>query len=115
MYRIGDFSKMTGASVKTLRYYDEINLLKPNNIDNFTNYRYYTERELKLFKRIEHLKKLGFTLDEIKENVDNLSLECLDLKKQELLLKVDYIMTQVAGIDTLKENLKSNKIKTLKK
>ena len=43
MYRIGEFSTLTGASVKTLRYYDEINLLKPSNADKFTNYRYYTE------------------------------------------------------------------------
>ena len=42
MYKIGEFSALTGLSVKTLRYYDEINLLKPSNVDNYTNYRYYT-------------------------------------------------------------------------
>ena len=43
MYKIGDFSKLTGASVKTLRFYDSIDLLKPTTIDNYTNYRYYGE------------------------------------------------------------------------
>ena len=39
--QIGDFSKLSQVSVKTLRYYDEIGLLKPIEIDRFTGYRYY--------------------------------------------------------------------------
>ena len=114
MYRIGDFSKMTGASVKTLRYYDEIGLLKPGSIDNFTNYRYYSDEELQLFKRIEHLKKLGFTLEEIKSNISNMSLQCLDAKKQELGLKIEYMMAQIAGIESLKKEISKGKVKSLK-
>ncbi|MBR3661137.1 MAG: MerR family transcriptional regulator [Bacilli bacterium] len=114
MYRIGDFSKMTGASVKTLRYYDEINLLKPVTIDNFTNYRYYSDKEIEVFKKIEHLKKLGFTLEEIKNNISNMSLECLDAKKQELSLKIEYMMAQINGIDELKNELSKRKVKTYK-
>lgn len=112
MYRIGDFSKLTGVSVKTLRYYDSIDLLKPSNIDNFTNYRYYSDQELMLFKRIELLKKLGFTLEEIKENINNISLDALDNKKKELLFKIDYINAQINGINSLKNDLES-KVKTL--
>ena len=115
MYKIGDFSKLTGTTVKTLRYYDSIDLLKPSNIDNFTNYRYYGNNELKLFKRIELLKKLGFTLEEIKDNLHDISLESLDKKKQELLLKIDYLNSQVEGIDSLRNNLENNKVKRLNK
>ena len=114
MYRIGDFAKLTGCSVKTLRYYDEIDLLKPSSIDNFTNYRYYSENELEVYRKIEHLKKLGFTLDEIKENINNMSLKSLDLKKQELLYKIDYMMHQIEGINELKIKLSKNKVKSLK-
>jgi len=114
MYKIGDFAKISGASVKTLRYYDEIGLLKPRSIDNFTNYRYYSDSELKMFKRIEQLKKLGFTLEEIKNNINDISLECLEIKKQELGLKVEYMMTQIAGIEALKSELAKGKVKSLK-
>ena len=115
MYRIGDFSKLTGASVKTLRYYDSINLLKPSNIDNFTNYRYYSDQELTIFKKIELLKKLGFTLEEIKNNLDNMTIEILDNKKKELLFKIDYINAQIDGIESLKNDLNNKKVKSLTK
>ena len=39
MIRIGDFSKLSRVSVKTLRYYDEMGLLKPLHVDRFTGYR----------------------------------------------------------------------------
>ena len=41
MFKIGDFSKLSQVSIKTLRYYDEIGLLRPGEIDRFTGYRYY--------------------------------------------------------------------------
>jgi DNA-binding transcriptional MerR regulator len=40
MYRIGEFSKMTKTTVKTLRYYDEVDLLTPEFVDPFTSYRF---------------------------------------------------------------------------
>lgn len=115
MYRIGEFSTLTGVSVKTLRYYDEINLLKPSNVDKFTNYRYYTEEELQQFKRIEYLKRLGFTLEEIKVNLSNPTVECLEHKKQELIAKRDYIITQITELDTFIASLPNSDIKSLSK
>ena len=46
MYRIGYFPKLTGASIRTLRYYDHIDLLKLDEIDLFTGYRYYSEKQV---------------------------------------------------------------------
>ena len=46
MYRIGEFSKMSKTTIKTLRYYDEIGLLEPENVDDFTGYRLYTTQQL---------------------------------------------------------------------
>ncbi|MBQ8891388.1 MAG: MerR family transcriptional regulator [Bacilli bacterium] len=113
MYKIGEFSELTGATVKTLRYYDSIGLLKPSNIDNFTNYRYYNDEELVLFKKIEYLKKLGFTLEEIKSNLSDMNIDCLDKKLDELINKRDYITFQIKEITSLKRALKNNKIKSL--
>jgi len=65
MIQIGDFSKLSRVTVKTLRYYDEVGLLKPAHVDNFTGYRYYTYEQLPRLNRILALKDLGFSLDEI--------------------------------------------------
>ena len=43
MLKIGEFSKLSRVSVRMLRHYDEIGLLKPAETDRFTDYRYYTK------------------------------------------------------------------------
>ncbi len=65
MIRIGDFSKLSRVSVKTLRFYDEMGLLKPIQVDRFTGYRYYEFDQLPRLHRILALKDLGFSLEEI--------------------------------------------------
>ncbi|MBN2387888.1 MAG: MerR family transcriptional regulator [Anaerolineales bacterium] len=65
MIRIGDFSKLSRVSIKTLRYYDEVNLLKPVEVDRFTGYRYYEFDQLPRLHRILAFKDLGFSLEEI--------------------------------------------------
>jgi len=65
MIRIGDFSKLSRVSVKTLRYYDEMGLLRPVEVDRFTGYRYYEFDQLPRLYRILALKDLGFSLEEI--------------------------------------------------
>ena len=66
MIRIGDFSKLSHVSVKTLRYYDEVDLLKPLEVDQQTGYRLYAHHQLARLNRILALKDLGFSLNEIK-------------------------------------------------
>ena len=110
MYKIGEFSKLTGCSIKTLRYYDEIGLLNPSRIDNFTNYRYYDEKDLEVLKKIIYLKSLGFTLEEIKNNINNISRELIDSKIEELLNKKYIIEEQINNLIILKD-----KVKVLKK
>lgn len=65
VYKIGDFANMVNISVRTLRYYDEIGLLKPEIVDKFTNYRYYTDDNIVEAQFITLLKEVGFTLQEI--------------------------------------------------
>ena len=64
--KIGEFAKVCGISVSALRYYDEQGLLSPVYIDRFTGYRYYSERQTEIFRRIAMLKDAGFSLAEIK-------------------------------------------------
>ena len=65
MLKIGEFSKLSRVSVRMLRHYDEIGLLKPAEIDRFTDYRYYREDQLPTAGRIAALKDMGFSLADI--------------------------------------------------
>jgi DNA-binding transcriptional MerR regulator len=78
MIKIGDFARLSQVSVVTLRYYDEMNLLKPVKVDHFTGYRYYSADQLPRLNRILALKDLGFSLEQIKLMLyDGLSFEQL--------------------------------------
>jgi len=78
MIKIGDFARLGQVSVVTLRYYDEMDLLKPVKVDHFTGYRYYSANQLPRLNRILALKDLGFSLEQIKLMLaDGLSLEQL--------------------------------------
>ena len=65
MLKIGDFSKLSRVSIRMLRYYDEIGLLKPAETDRFTDYRYYSESQLPTVCRITALRDMGFKLAEV--------------------------------------------------
>src|SRR5215470_12231114 len=65
MFRIGDFSKLGQVSIKSLRFYDEVGLLKPTYVDRDTGYRYYSATLLPRLNRILAFKELGFSLEEI--------------------------------------------------
>lgn len=65
MLKIGEFSRLSQVTVKTLHHYDEIGLLKPSQVDRFTNYRYYTLDQLPRIHSIMALKELGLSLEEI--------------------------------------------------
>ncbi len=65
MLKISDFSKLARVPTATLRYYDVLGLLKPAQVDKFTEYRYYTLDQLPRLNRILALKDLGFSLEDI--------------------------------------------------
>ncbi|MGA9350294.1 MAG: MerR family transcriptional regulator [Anaerolineae bacterium] len=71
MFKIGEFSKLSHVTVKTLRYYDKIGLLKPAEVDRFTSYRYYSASQLPRLNRILALKDLGLSLDQIARLLDD--------------------------------------------
>jgi DNA-binding transcriptional MerR regulator/effector-binding domain-containing protein len=67
MLKIGEFSRLSQVTVKTLHHYDEIGLLKPSHVDKFTEYRYYTLEQLPRIHSIMALKELGLSLEQIAE------------------------------------------------
>ncbi len=71
MLKIGEFSKLSRISIRMLRHYDEIGLLMPEMIDDFTGYRYYSEAQLPVVNRITALKDMGFSLAMIAEILES--------------------------------------------
>jgi DNA-binding transcriptional MerR regulator/effector-binding domain-containing protein len=65
VYTIGEFSKITGLTVKTVRYYHEQGLLIPTSVDDETGYRYYDRSKIEAARVINDLRSLDLTLDEI--------------------------------------------------
>jgi DNA-binding transcriptional MerR regulator len=70
MLKIGDLYKLSQVSVKTLRYYDEVGLLKPSQVDRFTGYRYYSIDQIPRLNRILAFKDLGLSLEQIGRLLD---------------------------------------------
>jgi DNA-binding transcriptional MerR regulator/effector-binding domain-containing protein len=67
VYSIGEFSKITGITVKTLRFYHDEGLLVPSLIDPQTGYRYYAASKVEVARVISQLRQLDFTLADIAE------------------------------------------------
>ena len=94
MLKIGDFSKLARVTVKALRYYDELGLLKPVSVDQFTGYRYYSTGQLTQLHRIVAMKDMGLSLEEISRLLkDNVSvahiLDLLHVKQEEQKQKLE--------------------------
>jgi DNA-binding transcriptional MerR regulator len=70
MFKIGEFARFTRVSVKMLRHYDELDLLKPVKVDGDSGYRYYSADQLPRLNRIIALKDLGFSLPQIGRLID---------------------------------------------
>jgi|CXWL01.1.fsa_nt_gi DNA-binding transcriptional MerR regulator len=71
MFKISDFSQLARISVRTLRLYDELDLLKPAQVDRMTGYRHYDASQLPRLNRILALKDLGFSLEQIAQLLQN--------------------------------------------
>ena len=79
MLSIGEFSKVCKVSTKTLRYYAEIGLILPNEINKENGYRYYSIEQLETMLFIKKLKSYNFSLEEIK-----IILKSEELKEEKL-------------------------------
>jgi DNA-binding transcriptional MerR regulator/effector-binding domain-containing protein len=70
MFNIGDFARLGGVSVRMLRHYDAIGLLRPARIDPDSGYRSYEARQLQRLNRAIALKELGFKLQQVQAILD---------------------------------------------
>jgi DNA-binding transcriptional MerR regulator len=86
--KIGEFAAFCNLSVRTLRLYDQMGLLKPASIDPATGYRSYEPEQMHTLNAILSYKKVGFTLQEIRELLSpGLTSEALIQKLRDKLLE----------------------------
>ncbi|MEW2147040.1 MerR family transcriptional regulator [Micromonospora vinacea] len=71
MFTIGDFARLGRVSVRMLRHYDSIGLLRPASVDPHTGYRFYRADQLRRLNRVIALKELGLTLEQVRAIVDD--------------------------------------------
>ncbi|MBV1757456.1 MAG: MerR family transcriptional regulator [Dethiosulfatibacter sp.] len=106
MLKIGDFSRITRVSVRMLRHYDEIDLLKPQNVDKFSGYRFYSADQIPVVNRINVLKEMGFSLLEIcgflnKKMDSEQVLSLLHNKKREISSAIEKENERLLRVETL--------------
>ncbi len=108
MIQIGLFSKMNQITTKTLRHYDEINLLKPAYVDDYSGYRYYSSSQLPRLHKIIALKQMGLSLDQIKRMIDEpAGIEVyLQMREQEIEDKLQQSLNQLNQIKHYQKRLR---------
>ena len=71
LFTIGEMGRLFRTNIRTLRYYDEIGLLKPEMVDASTGYRYYSSRQFERMNTIKYLRTLNMPLDKIRAFFEN--------------------------------------------
>jgi DNA-binding transcriptional MerR regulator/effector-binding domain-containing protein len=103
MFSIGEFARLGGVSVRTLRHYDEIGLLRPATVDPDTGYRGYAAGQLGLLNRIVALKELGLSLTQTGRLLDGITLDelrgMLTLRRAQLERELGEHMNQLLGVE----------------
>ncbi|WP_214405867.1 MerR family transcriptional regulator [Pseudonocardia lacus] len=104
MFTIGEFANLGRVSVRMLRHYDAIGLLRPARVDPGTGYRQYSAAQLSLLNRVVALKDLGLTLQQVgavlAEEVDVGELRgMLRLRRVQLAAQVEADTARLARVD----------------
>lgn len=101
LYKIGMFASMNRVTVKTLRYYDEQNLLKPVYVDSENGYRYYAASQIAELHRIMALRGMGFSIEDIRSIINGVEeKKLLQAKKQEILREIAAFTTKLAEVES---------------
>ncbi|MDA3809201.1 MAG: MerR family transcriptional regulator [Spirochaetaceae bacterium] len=103
MISIGEFSRVSNLTVKTLRYYHEVGILMPGKIDDNTGYRYYDNEAFSRVETITLLKSLGFSINEIKKIFEDCTTD-EDLSEY-INNKICLVEKQMEELRTRKKNL----------
>ncbi|MEM5018175.1 MerR family transcriptional regulator [Metabacillus indicus] len=103
MYKISEFTEMTGLSKETLRYYAEVKLLEPAFIDPNNNYRYYDDGSYFLAILLVKLRGFGFTVQEMLSVMEDESFAHLEdlliQKREKIKMQIENLRQRIEEID----------------
>ena len=105
---IKEVSELTGVSARTLRYYDQIGLLKPSKTSE-AGYRYYGERELEILQQILFYKERGMELKQIKKIIYQKDFDIMAALREHLLELEEKRNHMEALIQTVEQTIRSMK------
>lgn len=107
---IGEFSRLTQVTIKTLRHYDRLGLLVPNEVDEWTRYRYYDVSQMQQLNAILRLKDLGFSLEEIgsllDEGTHKPSLEQIEAKRDLMAQQIKETARKMSALQRWGDSIK---------
>ena len=102
MFRIGEFSRLSLTTVKTLRFYDEAGLLKPEKTDIVTGYRYYSTGQLFTLHKIQAFRQAGLSVEEIRRIFAGADASIiLKRRKDELVKTLSETESRISKVDFL--------------
>lgn len=115
MLKIGDFSKLSMLTIKTLRYYEKEKLLLPSKIDKWTGYRMYSTEQLQVASTIRSLRQLDFSIEDIKKYLNGENFQQMLIDKQKMFMRNSQdINTKISIINYLLEDKNMEYIATIK-
>ncbi|WJH37577.1 MerR family transcriptional regulator [Paenibacillus aurantius] len=118
LYRIGQLSKLSNLSQRTIDYYTKLGLIEPEKRSD-TNYRYYSDETLVRLKRIESLKKEKYTLEEIKNSLKELDRvghdDLVTNKLADLQARMRQLEKEAKELGPMIEQLKPKQLKYVSK
>lgn len=101
-HKIGEFSKMAKVTIKTLRHYDEMDLLKPASVDRWNGYRYYSSEQLNDICKIKAYREVGLSLEEIADIFAGEDPKAImESKRSELEIRISSIDRLIENSDTM--------------
>lgn len=114
MFKIGDFSKLSKVSVRMLRYYDEVGLFKPAKIDDFTDYRYYSAKQISEISLIVSLRDMAFKVADIavfmEEKSEEKLQDILKVKSEEIRNNIRTEEIRLEKINSVIRNIKKERV-----
>ena len=113
--RIGELAKIAGVTPRTIRYYENLGLLSPNEREG-KGFRYYSQRELAKLQKIDCLKSLGLTLEEITTVIDLYFQDSTGIRGKQKVLEILQFHLQetddkIAALKDFRSDLEANILK----
>lgn len=114
MFKIGEFSKLTQVSIRMLRYYDEMGLLKPAAVDKFTNYRLYSTEQIPVLNKIIFLRDLDFNVSQIAEVLNHWDNQFVSKQLESKQLEIESMIkdgqAKIDKIQMAKKDIEQERI-----